>query len=56
MNARQQAAWLYEGGGGELIDELLAERKVLAIPAGNTGGQMAGWFRKEIHAAGDLRA
>ena len=55
MNARQHAAWLYEGGGGELIDEFLADRKVFALPAGNTGGQMAGWFRKEIHAAGDFQ-
>jgi TRAP-type mannitol/chloroaromatic compound transport system substrate-binding protein len=54
MNARQHAAWLQEGGGGELIDEALAERKVLALPAGNTGGQMAGWFRKEIRGPSDF--
>ena len=48
MNARQHNAWLGEGGGGALIDELLAERSVFALPGGNTGGQMAGWFRKEI--------
>ena len=50
MNARQHAAWLAEGGGGALIDELLADHKALAIPAGNTGGQMAGWFRKELRS------
>jgi TRAP-type mannitol/chloroaromatic compound transport system substrate-binding protein len=55
MNARQHAAWLYEGGGGQLIDEFLADQKVQAIPAGNTGGQMAGWFRKEIHSAADFQ-
>jgi TRAP-type mannitol/chloroaromatic compound transport system substrate-binding protein len=54
MNARQHAAWLSEGGGGDLIDELLAERKAIGLPAGNTGGQMAGWFRKEIHGPGDF--
>jgi TRAP-type mannitol/chloroaromatic compound transport system substrate-binding protein len=54
MNARQHAAWLQEGGGGLLIDEALAERRVFALPAGNTGGQMAGWFRKEIHGPGDF--
>jgi TRAP-type mannitol/chloroaromatic compound transport system substrate-binding protein len=54
MNARQHAAWLQEGGGGALIDEFLAERKVFALPAGNTGGQMAGWFRKEIRSTADL--
>jgi TRAP-type mannitol/chloroaromatic compound transport system substrate-binding protein len=54
MNSRQHAAWLQEGGGGALIDELLADRKVFALPAGNTGGQMAGWFRKEIRSTADL--
>ncbi len=55
MNARQHAAWLSEGGGGELIDELLADRNALAMPAGNTGGQMAGWFRKEIRGPEDFK-
>ncbi len=54
MNARQHSAWLAEGGGGELIDEFLAERKAFALAAGNTGGQMAGWFRKEIHGPQDF--
>ena len=54
MNARQHAAWLAEGGGGDLVDEFLAEHKVFALPAGNTGGQMAGWFRKEIHGPADF--
>jgi len=54
MNTRQHAAWLQEGGGGALIDELLAERKTFALPAGNTGGQMAGWFRKEIRSTADI--
>ena len=54
MNARQHAAWLSEGGGGDLIDEFLADRKVFALPAGNTGGQMAGWFRKELRGSQDF--
>jgi len=54
MNARQHTAWLQEGGGADLIDETLADRKVFALPAGNSGGQMAGWFRKEIHGPGDF--
>jgi TRAP-type mannitol/chloroaromatic compound transport system substrate-binding protein len=55
MNERQHAAWLSEGGGGELIDAFLADRKVFALPCGNTGGQMAGWFRKEIKSTNDLQ-
>jgi TRAP-type mannitol/chloroaromatic compound transport system substrate-binding protein len=55
MNARQHAAWLQEGGGGALIDGLLAERKLVALPAGNTGGQMAGWFRNELRSPADFK-
>ena len=54
MNARQHAAWLAEGGGGELVDEFLADRKLAALPLGNTGGQMAGWFRREIRGPADF--
>jgi len=54
MNARQHEAWLSEGGGGDLIDEFLADRKIFALPAGNTGGQMAGWFRKEVRTPQDF--
>jgi TRAP-type mannitol/chloroaromatic compound transport system substrate-binding protein len=54
MNARQHAAWLREGGGTELVNELLAERNLIAVPLGDTGGQMAGWFRKEIRGVSDF--
>ena len=54
MNARQHAAWLARGRRRRLIDDLLADRKALALPAGNTGGQMAGWFRKEIRSVQDF--
>jgi TRAP-type mannitol/chloroaromatic compound transport system substrate-binding protein len=54
MNARQHAAWLQDGGGDGLIDDLLADRGLIAVPLGDTGGQMAGWFRKEVHHASDF--
>ena len=54
MNARQHAAWLREGGGSALIDELLADRNLIAMPMGDTGAQMAGWFRKEVHSVADF--
>jgi len=54
MNARQHAAWLRVGGGNEMIDALLAERGLMAIPMGSTGGQMAGWFRKEMRSHEDI--
>lgn len=55
MTARQQSAWLDEGGGQELLDPLFADFGVLSLPAGNTGAQMGGWFRRPLEAAGDLR-
>ncbi len=54
LNARQHAAWLRDGGGSALIDELLADRNLIALPMGDTGSQMAGWFRKEVHSVSDI--
>ena len=49
-------AWMYYGGGMELWQELYAEQfNVIPFPAGNTGGQMAGWFNKEINSVEDLQ-
>lgn len=39
MNARQHAAWLRVGGGGELINALLAERGLMAMPLGAPAGR-----------------
>jgi len=55
LTARQQNAWLYEGGGLELLQELYADTfGVIQFPAGNTGTQMGGWFRGEIGSVSDL--
>jgi TRAP-type mannitol/chloroaromatic compound transport system substrate-binding protein len=55
LTARQQTAWLYAGGGGELVNELLSDFGVVALPSGNTGVQMGGWFRREVGSANDVR-
>lgn len=47
-------AWLYWGNGQDLWDELYAPFGIKALPAGNTGTQMAGWFRKPIKSVADL--
>ncbi|MBV7330055.1 TRAP transporter substrate-binding protein DctP [Chloroflexi bacterium TSY] len=55
LSARQQNAWLYEGGGSQLLQEAYAERfGVIQFPAGNTGVQMGGWFNKEINSTADM--
>ena len=56
LNAQQQNAWLYEGGGLQLLQEAYAKKfNVIQWPAGNTGVQMGGWFRKEIKSLADLK-
>jgi TRAP-type mannitol/chloroaromatic compound transport system substrate-binding protein len=53
-NARGQNAWQYHGGGIDLMNEFFKKYNIHALPAGNTGAQMGGWFRKEIKSLGDL--
>ncbi|MEO5337652.1 MAG: TRAP transporter substrate-binding protein [Magnetospirillum sp. WYHS-4] len=55
LNARQQNAWLYHGGGLELLRDFYKGYNVINFPAGNTGAQMGGWFRKEIKTPEDLK-
>lgn len=55
LTAQQQNAWFYEGGGLAILQELYQEKfNVIQFPAGNTGAQMGGWFRKEINTPADL--
>jgi TRAP-type mannitol/chloroaromatic compound transport system substrate-binding protein len=55
MNARQQNAWMYYGGGIELMRDVFRQYNIAQFPAGNTGTQMAGWYRKEIKTVNDLK-
>lgn len=54
LNAQQQNAWLYQGGGLEAIQQLYSDFNVINFPAGNTGVQMGGWFKREIKSVSDL--
>ncbi|GAB6845957.1 TRAP-type mannitol/chloroaromatic compound transport system substrate-binding protein [Methylorubrum rhodinum] len=55
LNARGQNAWWLQGGAAELFSEIFAKQGLTALPGGNTGAQMGGWFRKEIKTVGDLQ-
>ena len=55
LNARLQNAWLYQGNGNTLLNEFYATQGIYGLPAGNTGAQMGGWFRKEINTVDDLK-
>jgi TRAP-type mannitol/chloroaromatic compound transport system substrate-binding protein len=54
LNARQQFAWSHYGGGKELMNAFFKGYNIHAIPAGNTGTQMGGWYRKEIKTPKDF--
>jgi TRAP-type mannitol/chloroaromatic compound transport system substrate-binding protein len=54
FNVRQHDAWMNHGGGLALVRELFDQFNVHVIPSGNTGAQMAGWFRKELKTIDDF--
>ena len=55
FNTRHHNAWMYHAGGLELVREFLSSYNIVNFPAGNTGAQMGGWFRKEINSLDDLK-
>ncbi len=56
LNAQQQNSWLYDGGGLAALQAFYAEQfNIIQFPAGNTGVQMGGWFRREINTVADLQ-
>ncbi|KQT88869.1 ABC transporter substrate-binding protein [Methylobacterium sp. Leaf466] len=55
LNARGQSAWWLQGGAADLFGEVFGKQGLVALPAGNTGAQMGGWFRREIKAVSDLQ-
>ena len=55
LNSRLQDAWLFEGGGQDLLNAFYAKYNIYSLPCGNTGCQMGGWFRKEIKTVADMQ-
>ena len=52
---RMQNAWLMFGDGRKLMDEVYDQFNLAAaLPCGQVGGQMFGWFRKEIKSVQDF--
>jgi TRAP-type mannitol/chloroaromatic compound transport system substrate-binding protein len=54
LNTRMQNSWMFFGGAMDLMNDFYKKFNIYASPAGNTGAQMGGWFRKEIKDVGDL--
>ena len=54
LTPRQHSAWLLFGDGRKLMDEVYDGFGVVGLPCGQTGGQMFGWFRKELKTVADF--
>jgi TRAP-type mannitol/chloroaromatic compound transport system substrate-binding protein len=55
MNAQEVNGWLHHGGGLKLWQDLYAPFNLIPAAGGNTGVQLAGWFKKEINSVDDLQ-
>jgi len=55
LNKRMMDAWMFSGGGMELLNDFYKQYQLYGIPSGNTGTQMGGWFRKEVKTLDDLK-
>jgi len=55
MNANGMMSWFQSGGGQQLWDKLYNPIGLKALPCGNTGVQMGGWFNKEMKTLEDFK-
>ncbi|MEZ5920474.1 MAG: TRAP transporter substrate-binding protein [Parvularculaceae bacterium] len=55
MTTSEIMAWTEFGGGQQLWDELSAGFGIKPFAAGNSGHQLAGWYKKPINSVEDLR-
>ncbi len=55
LNSRQYNAWWVHGEGEKVFNEFTRQSGVVSLLCGNTGSQMAGWFKKEIKSVDDLK-
>ena len=55
MNATEMNAWLHYGGGMDLWREIYQPFGVIPFAGGNSGVQMAGWFKQEVTSLEDFK-
>jgi len=55
LDTRQRLAWMYHGGGREVLSDLFTQFGIKSFPLGSTGAQMGGWFREPVESMADLR-
>jgi TRAP-type mannitol/chloroaromatic compound transport system substrate-binding protein len=55
LNTRQHNAWVYYGGGLETMREFYKDYNMTSFLMSHTGGQMGGWWRREIKTPEDMK-
>lgn len=55
MNTTEVNAWLFYGGGIDLMRELYGDFNLMPFVIANTGGQMGGWFNRKIDKVSDIQ-
>jgi len=53
--AGEYGAWMYHGGGQELMDEIYAKHNIKSLVCGVIAPEASGWFRTEIKSVDDLK-
>jgi TRAP-type mannitol/chloroaromatic compound transport system substrate-binding protein len=48
-SAGEYGAWMYYGGGKQLMDEIYAKHNIKSLTCGVIAPEASGWFRKEIN-------
>ncbi|MFZ5965157.1 TRAP transporter substrate-binding protein [Thalassococcus sp. BH17M4-6] len=51
----EHAAWIYDGGGREIWEEIYAAQGVKTIPCGLMTSESGGWYNFEINSVEDLQ-
>ncbi|SME89640.1 TRAP-type mannitol/chloroaromatic compound transport system, substrate-binding protein [Tistlia consotensis] len=54
-SAGEYTAWIYFGGGQQLLDEIYAKYNIKSLICGVIAPEASGWFRKEIKSVDDLK-
>ena len=53
--AGEYAAWIYKGGGLEIMDRIYARHNIKSLICGVIAPEASGWFRKEVKTVDDLK-
>ena len=56
LDENQYEIWLYGAGGLEMMRRVYAEFNIINFPAGETGKQMGGWFKRKVQSLSDLQS